>query len=141
GEARATIERIGREGYRAAVNFSLAASAGLAALLAAVEREEAGALRAVELEVSFRAWPRPWQSAAGRWLAEREEGGFTREVLSHFVFALQRALGKAVVEQSVARYPDDTHSETTLSARLRAGSIPVAIEGRVGGESADFKRF
>jgi predicted dehydrogenase len=141
-EARTTIERIGREGHRAAVNFSLAASAGLAALLSAVERREAGALRAIELEVAFKAWPRPWQSAAGRWLAGREEGGFTREVLSHFVFALQRALGKAVVEKSEARYPGDgAGAETGLSARLRAGAIPVEIEGRVGGEIADFNRF
>jgi predicted dehydrogenase len=141
-EARATIERIGREGHRAAVNFSLAASAGLATLLAAVAREEAGALRAIEIEVAFKEWPRPWQSAAGRWLAEREEGGFTREVLSHFVFALQRALGTAVVEEAQARYPDDgAGAETGLAARLRAGAIPVKVGGRVGGELADFNRF
>jgi len=141
-EARATIGRVAREGHRAAVNFSLAASAGLATLLAAVERQEAGVLRAIELEVSFKAWPRPWQSAAGRWLAEREEGGFTREVLSHFVFALQRALGKAVVETSAPRYPGDgTRAETGLSARLRAGAIPIGIEGRVGGEIVDFNRL
>jgi len=141
-EARATIERIGRDGHRAAVNFSLAASSGLAALLAAVERKDAGVLRAIELEVAFKAWPRPWQSAAGRWLAEREEGGFTREVLSHFVFALQRALGLAVVEKASVRYPDGgAGSETALAARLRAGTVPVAIEGRVGGEIADFNRL
>lgn len=141
-EARATIERIAREGHRAAVNFSLAASAGLAALRSAVEREEAGALRAIEIDVAFKAWPRPWQSAAGRWLGEREEGGFTREVLSHFVFALQRALGPAVVEKASARYPGDGRgAETALTGRLRVGAIPVTIEGRVGGDAADFNRF
>lgn len=143
--ARQTIERIDREGHRAAVNFSLASSPGLAALQAAWREQPAGLLgeaQDVRIELAFAAWPRPWQMAAGAWLSERAEGGFTREVLSHFVFALQRALGKAVVEKAVARYPHDgAGSETGLSARLRAGAIPVDIEGWVGGEAADFNRF
>lgn len=141
GEARATIARIESEGHRAAVNFSLAASAGLASLVSAVERGEAGALRGIEVEVAFKEWPRPWQSAAGRWLAEREEGGFTREVLSHFVFALQRALGPAGVEEAAVRYPEDgVSAEKSLEARLRVAGVPVRIAGRVGGESPDFNR-
>lgn len=141
GEARATIARIEREGQRAAVNFSLAASAGLASLVSAVERGEAGELRGIEIEVAFQEWPRPWQSAAGRWLAGREEGGFTREVLSHFVFALQRALGPAAVERSAVRHPDDgVSAETSLEAQLRVARVPVRIAGRVGGQAADFNR-
>jgi predicted dehydrogenase len=140
-EARATIARIAREGHRAAVNFSLASSAGLASLRSAIEGREAGELRAIEIEVAFKEWPRPWQSAAGRWLAEREEGGFTREVLSHFVFALQRSLGKAVVEKAAACYPEGGGSEDGLAATLRVAGIPVKVEGNVGGEAADFNRF
>jgi predicted dehydrogenase len=141
-EARATIERIGREGRRAAVNFSLAASAGLAAMLAALREGALGELRAVEIEVRFRQWPRPWQSAAGAWLGERAEGGFTREVLSHFVFALQRALGQATVERSVVDWPrDGKGSELGVTAQLRAGGVPVKVEGHVAGDAADFNRF
>ena len=141
-QARATIGRIERESQRAAVNFSLAASAGLEALLGAVERGEAGALRAVEIEVRFKEWPRPWQAEAGPWLAERREGGFTREVLSHFVFALQRALGKASVESAAVDWPPDGKgSEVGLAARLRAGGVPVSVSGEVGGEAADFNRL
>ena len=141
-EALDTIARIEREGLRAAVNFSLAASAGLEALVASRDAHELGAVRAVEIEVAFKEWPRPWQSGAGRWLAERAEGGFTREVLSHFVFALQRTLGKARVERSRATYPrDGAGAELALSAELRAGGAPVRIEGRVGGDAADFNRM
>ena len=104
-DARDTIERIQRESHRAAVNFSLASSAGLAAILAPRDGETLGPVRAVEIEVAFKEWPRPWQSQAGRWLAERAEGGFAREVLSHFVFVLQRALGLARVERSKVDYP------------------------------------
>lgn len=141
-EARQTIARIERERQRAAVNFSLAASTGMAAVQSALEQDELGKLRAVEIEVWFKQWPRPWQAEAGAWLSERTEGGFTREVLSHFVFALQRALGKAVVEKAVAAYPQDgVGAETGLSAELRVGSIPVKVSGHVGSDEADYNRF
>jgi predicted dehydrogenase len=141
-EARATLERIERQGLRGAVNFSLAASAGLELLLEPLDRDTLGLPRAVEIEVAFKAWPRPWQSGAGRWLAERREGGFTREVLSHFVFAAQRLLGAAKVVTSNVTYPaDGVGAETAISAGLVASGLPVTIEGRVGGDAADFNRF
>ena len=136
--ARATIARIEREAQRGVVNFSLAASAGVAAVVTAVKSGEVGALRAIDLEVAFHKWPRHWQSGAGRWLAERREGGFTREVLSHFVFVLQRALGPATVEQSRVTWPEDgAGAEVGLEATLRAGGIPVRIEGHVAAEHPD----
>ena len=145
--ARRTIARIEREGLRGAVNFSLASSAGLAAAQAATTREAIGGLREVEVEVAFARWPRPWQSGAGSWLAERREGGFTREVLSHFVFALQRILGRATVEKSSVVYPGNPKdrtlvgSEVGLSATLRAGGVPVSVEGVVAGDLDDFNRL
>ena len=105
--ARRTIARIERDGCRAAVNFSLASSPGLSALMQAfggVERP-LGALARIEIELAFAAWPRPWQAAAGPWLSQRTEGGFTREVLSHFVFVLQRVLGPARVLDCAHRPP------------------------------------
>jgi predicted dehydrogenase len=145
--ARRTIARIEREGLRGAVNFSLASSAGLAAAQLAIAQQEAGRLLEVEIDVAFARWPRPWQSAAGSWLAERREGGFTREVLSHFIFALQRVLGTATVENSSVVYPGNPKdhtlvgSEVALSATLRAGGIPVSVEGVVEGDLDDFNRF
>jgi predicted dehydrogenase len=141
GQARATIARIERERLRAAVNFSLAASAGLELLLQPLDGDALGPVRRVEIEVSFKEWPRPWQAGAGAWLAERSEGGFTREVLSHFVFVLQRLLGAARVERSRATYPGGAGAETALSAELTAGGLPIRIEGRVGGDASDFNRF
>lgn len=140
GPARQTIARIERENLRGAVNFSLASSAGLAAAQLAIAQGEIGRLQAIEIEVAFARWPRPWQSAAGSWLAERREGGFTREVLSHFVFALQRVFGQATVEKSAVSYPP-SGSEVALSATLRADGIGVGVEGKVAGELDDFNRF
>ncbi len=81
-------------------------------------------------------------SESGRWLAERAEGGFSREVLSHFVFVLQRALGQAAVEEAKPGYPaDGVSSERALKARLKAGGVSVTIEAKVGGSHPDFNRM
>ena len=139
--ARTCIARIERENLRAAVNFALASAPGLAQLQAAFGSNSSlplGALSEVRLELAFAAWPRPWQAGAGAWLSERIEGGFTREVLSHFIFALQRVLGMASVKRSLASYPTDGRSaETELQALLQIGAVTVQISGRVGGELAD----
>jgi predicted dehydrogenase len=138
--ARACIARISAEKQRAAVNFSLASAPGLATLqlaFGAASKLPLGALQGVELELGFAAWPRPWQAGAGTWLAEREEGGFSREVLSHFIFVLQRVLGQAVAEHSEVSYPADGRgAETALRARLCAQGVPVQIEGRVSADVA-----
>ena len=133
--ARHMLARIEREGHRAAVNFSLASSPGLAVLqqaFGAGSDARFGALQAVDIELAFSAWPRAWQAAAGAWLAQRAEGGFAREVLSHFVFVLQRVLGPATVQRSAVTYPGDgVGAETALSAQLRCGDVAARIEGRV----------
>jgi predicted dehydrogenase len=141
--ARRSIARIAREQQRAAVNFVLASSPGLAALQRAFGQQMAdrplGALQSVDIDVAFAAWPRPWQAAAGPWLSERTEGGFTREVLSHFVFALQRVLGPTRVLRAQASWPGDgLGAETTLQATLevtgQAGGVPVTVTGRVAAD-------
>jgi predicted dehydrogenase len=140
-----TIARIERDKLRAGVNFSLASSTGLATLqraFGAASHLPLGQLQSVELELAFAAWPRPWQAGAGAWLAQRGEGGFGREVLSHFVFALQRVLGPARVLASQVEYPaDGVSAETGLKAELEAGGVPVRIWGRVGGPLADYNRM
>ncbi|KPK04030.1 MAG: hypothetical protein AMJ64_14520 [Betaproteobacteria bacterium SG8_39] len=139
---RAAIARIEREQRKAAVNFSLASSPGLAALCDAMTDGSIGSPQRAEIEVAFDTWPRSWQAAAGAWLAERAEGGFTREVISHFVFVLQRALGKARVDSSAPDYPaDGRRAETALRSRLTAGGVPVEVEGRVGGDHPDHNRL
>ena len=143
--ARTTIARIERERLRAGVNFSLASSPGLQAVRAALAGSAAdglGPLQSVHIELAFAAWPRPWQAAAGAWLAERAEGGFSREVLSHFVFVLQRVLGPARVLSARPDYPADGRgAERALQARLDAGGVPVTVEARVGGDAEDHNRM
>jgi len=140
--ARDCIARIDREGRRAAVNFALASSPGLALLQQRFGAGRSQSLNGITLELAFATWPRPWQAAAGRWLAEREEGGFSREVLSHFIFAVQRVLGPAELLSRQVAYPDDGRSaEHSLKAELRVAGVPLSIQGRIGGEAADLNRM
>jgi predicted dehydrogenase len=135
GAAQRTLARIEREAGRAAVNFSLASSPGLAVLqqaFGAAGDGRCGRLQSVQIDLAFSAWPRAWQAQAGAWLSQRGEGGFAREVLSHFVFVLQRVLGPATVQRSAVTYPGDgVGAETALSAQLRVGEVVVDINGRV----------
>jgi predicted dehydrogenase len=132
--ARRCIERIEREGRRAAVNFSLASSPGLQALQQAFGAggQGLGALQQLQIELAFATWPRPWQAAAGPWLSQRAEGGFTREVLSHFIFVLQRVCGPAEVLSSIVSQPaDGIGAETALRARLQVAGVPALIDARI----------
>lgn len=133
--ARRVVGRIADEHLRAAVNFSLASSKGLGYLqkiFGSTSSMPLGSVRQVEIDLGFAAWPRPWQMAAGPWLSERAEGGFAREVLSHFIFVLQRVLGPATVWGGKVVYPSSGNgAETALEADLRIDEVEVRVKGRV----------
>jgi len=133
--ARRVIRRIEEGHHRAAVNYSLAASAGLALLqqtFGADSPRPLGNLRDVRIALDFAAWPRPWQAAAGEWLSLRTEGGFAREVLSHFIFVLQRVLGPATVWDSAITFPvHGMGAETAMKSTLRAADVPVQVTAKV----------
>jgi predicted dehydrogenase len=135
GEALAA--RVAREARPAAVNFSFASSSSFQAIVDAARSGSLGALRRIEVSASFARWPRDWQQA-GRWLSERVEGGFAREVLSHFVFATQRLTGPLSLRDSRVSWPADGRSaETALVATLSGGGIEVAIDAAVRGDVPD----
>ncbi|WP_237215505.1 gfo/Idh/MocA family oxidoreductase, partial [Falsiroseomonas oryziterrae] len=120
---------------RAAVNFPMASSPAVAQLSA--WREALGAPRALSIHLAFATWPRGWQQAAAGWLAKRAEGGFTREVLSHFLFLTRRQLGPMTLQTRDATFPPGDGAETAIRATLTAGGVPVEVTGGVGTTEAD----
>lgn len=128
----ALVRQIEARGAKAGVNFPFASAPAVAELGSALARGEIGAVTEVSIDVAFAAWPRDWQPA-GAWLSQRLEGGFTREVLSHFVFLVRRLLGPLSVVSAQVSYPDDGMSaERALIAFLRAGTIDITVKGSVG---------
>ncbi|WP_418317033.1 Gfo/Idh/MocA family protein [Piscinibacter sakaiensis] len=123
-----------------AVHFPFARSAASRRLIELVHGGELGDVVDARITLRFAQWPRPWQAAASDWLAGPDEGGFTREVLSHFVFLAQRLFGPAeVADVLLSREPGQT--ETALRAQLVHRQGKVSIDAAVAGDIADSNRF
>ncbi|MBK1661710.1 Gfo/Idh/MocA family oxidoreductase [Paracraurococcus ruber] len=119
-------------GARAAVNFPMASSPAVAQLGAWRDQGATGPAQSLAIEVAFATWPRGWQRDAAPWLSRRAEGGFTREVVSHFLFLARRQLGPLALQEARASFPPGDGSETAIEARLTAGGTPVSLRGGVG---------
>ena len=134
-EARRFVAAAEARGARAAVNFPMASSPAVAQLSA--WRAGIGAPGALSISADFATWPRGWQQAAAGWLAKRQDGGFTREVLSHFLFLTRRQLGPLTLTSAQATYPAGDGAETAIRAEMTAGGVPVTVTGSVGRTTAD----
>ena len=139
-EAQALRDLVARSGLLFAVNFPFASAAPTRRLVELVRGGELGSIDDASITLRFAHWPRPWQAGASAWLSGAAEGGFTREVLSHFVFLALRLFGDATVDVvRLAREPG--RAETSLSARLVHAAATVRIDAAVAGDIADDNRF
>jgi len=132
-ESRAFLDEAA--GARIAVNFPFASSFAVGRLtewMASI-----GTPRSLVIDVAFRTWPRPWQHDAASWLDRRAEGGFTREVVSHFLFLSRRLLGPLVLGEHLVQFPDDGRSEFDIRAALAAGGVEAHLTGNVGNTPKD----
>ncbi len=115
------------------VNFIQAPSHAVELTSKRLSAGELGEITGVDIIVHFSKWPRSWQIDAD-WLRFSEQGGYTREVFSHFTFLTERFLGKARLDWSNPRYQDDPQlCETHIQARLDCSGVPVCIMGSSGG--------
>jgi predicted dehydrogenase len=120
------------------VNFTQAASRGFEELHRAIAAGETGELLGIDIVVNYPAWPRAWQKDAD-WLRLRDEGGYTREVISHFLFLAGRFLGPLTLQQALPRYSQDPAlCELDMLARLTtADGRPVTVMATTGGQQPD----
>ncbi|MEV6608422.1 Gfo/Idh/MocA family oxidoreductase [Kutzneria sp. NPDC051319] len=108
-----------------AVNFPLSDTNGTLYLEKAIP--EAGRLLGVDVRMTFPQWPRPFQAPAA-WVGERAEGGFIREVFSHFAYLTDHLVGPISAERATVDYPA-SGSEVAARGLLRAGEVPVQVTG------------
>jgi predicted dehydrogenase len=134
GDARAFVAEADGRG---AVNFPFASSPAVETLRRWIEEGAVGARARISIEVAFASWPRSWQADAAGWLDRREQGGFTREVVSHFLFLSRRLGGRLHGLQASAAFPETGRSERRIEARLMAGELPVTLVGSVGTTAKD----
>ncbi len=139
-QAQTLLEAVAASGLPFAVNFPFARSSAANQLQQQWHGGHLGTLQQAQITLRFAQWPRPWQQGASSWLAGPAEGGFTREVLSHFVFLALRLFGPATVERHhITREPGQ--AETALKATLHHAGAQVQIDAKVSGDVADHNRF
>ena len=124
-------------GARAAVNFPMATSFAAERLRAWIAEGVVGAPQKLDIEVAFATWPRGWQQGAASWLDRPAEGGFTREVISHFLFLTGRLVGPMNLLTQAASFPVTGRSERGIQASLRAGDVAITLSGSVGSTDKD----
>jgi predicted dehydrogenase len=139
-EAEALREAVLQSGLPFAVNFPFARGTAASRMRRIVQGSELGTVLSGHIHLRFARWPRAWQAGASTWLAGPAEGGFTREVLSHFAFQALRLFGPAAVaDVELQREPGQ--AETALRARWVHREVQVRVDAAVAGELADDNRF
>ncbi len=136
-DSREMVAQVEVAGAKNAVNFPFADARAVNAIEAALKSGAVGTVAGVDVRLHFARWPRDWQADAV-WLAERAEGGFVREVFSHFAYLTQRLFGPARLVHASVRYPaDPALCETHFLARLDCAGVPVSVAGGAGGVGPD----
>ncbi len=124
-----------------AVNFPFAAAPSIDFIERELAAGALGDIVGVDLRLHFVPWPRGWQQEA-TWLRQRTEGGYVREVGSHFVFLIERLFGPAALVESSVAYPQDIDAcETHFSASLECAGIPISMSGNSVGVGPDVVEF
>jgi len=114
------------------VNFALSDRAAVLEVERAIAAGEVGDLVSVEIRLAFPQWPREFQKDA-TWLARSAEGGFLREVFSHFAYITDRLVGPLErVWTIIDRPADPALCETSAAAVFDAGGVPVRVWAESG---------
>jgi len=130
--ATAAVADLKARGMRAGVNFPFASSFAVDQLQVWMREDMIGTPQRIDIELAFASWPRSWQMDAASWLDAPPEGGFTREVGSHFLFLSRRLFGALRLGEASCRYPEAGRSERSIEATLSAGTLPMTLTGSVG---------
>lgn len=132
-ESEALVELVAQRNVPNAINFNHTAARGSTHLASQIRSGAAGDVTGVDIFIHLMKWPRDFQAHAA-WLAGREQGGFTREMISHWVYLTRRLLGEGKIVSHRATFPDDPQrSEIRLVAELAFGGVPAVINAACGG--------
>ncbi|MBU6271877.1 MAG: Gfo/Idh/MocA family oxidoreductase [Betaproteobacteria bacterium] len=136
-EAHRLVDELRALGTPNAVNFVFASAPAAEHLARRLRDGAVGRPRAVDIRLFFARWPRDWQAGAV-WLRERDQGGFVREVLSHFVYLCLKLFGDCRLCGGAVSWPADPAAcERAAVATLDCGGVPVTVSAAAGGWGPD----
>jgi predicted dehydrogenase len=122
------------------INFVYASAPAAVRLGELLATGAAGEIRRIETRLNFPQWPRAWQADA-TWLAGAAEGGWLREVGSHFVFLAQRLCGHIEIHEACVHRQRPDLAEHRVIAELTAGSVPILLTGASGEAGPEIVEF
>ena len=98
-----------------AINFPMIYESTYKKIKQLLDEDYIGRLLRIEVQAYLPEWPRIGQENS--WIGSREQGGFTREVMIHYIQAAQRLFGDIENINSYIDYPSDPElSEKSLVA-------------------------
>lgn len=142
-ESREMVQVVERSGLPAAVNFVFGSAPSATRLANDVHAGRIGDIVRADLRLHFAEWPRAWHTNA-QWLRFREQGGWIREVASHFLFLAGRVLGPLELGGAAVTFADGDDGELCeidACARFTTSTAPLVMIGTSGGIGPDVVDF
>lgn len=139
-EGAEMVEVAAATGAVNALNFVFSDRSAALAVGRALRTGAVGTVLGVDLRFGFPQWPRAFQRDA-RWVGGRAEGGFLREVVSHYLFLTDRLLGPLSPVHTHVTY--DEAAEVAATGLFLAGGTQVRVSGQVaaGPESYEWTLY
>ena len=132
-ESRHLVTAMEASGLANIINFNLATALSATIVKKQLEAGQLGQVAGININLHVPQWPRAFQLSAG-WLKGRAQGGYCREVFSHWIYLTRRLLGDGALRHANVHYPaDSTRCETFVQAELDFGGVPVFLSGITGG--------
>ena len=136
-QSQALVEKVEASGLPNAVNLLYASAGAANELQAALLADVLGHVHWVDIHLHLPGWAAK-RFAEAPWLAKRAQGGFVREVTTHYVFLCQRLFGELALASSHVEFPEDGLSaETFADVRLSARNTMITITGTTQGAGPD----
>ncbi len=132
-ESEALVGFVAESKVANVVNFNHGNALASTYVEEALASGDIGDVTKVDIVINLNNWPRDFQAHA-TWLAGREQGGFTREMISHWIYLTRRLFGEGEISYRKAHFPAEPGvAEIRLLAELAFGDIPTVINANCGG--------
>ena len=132
-DSRNLVAAVEGSGVANIINFNLATALSATIAKNQLNAGHLGKVAGISINLHVSQWPRPFQLSAG-WLKGRAQGGYCREVFSHWIYFTRRLLGDGNLNYANTHYQaDKSLCETFVQAELEFGGVPVYLNGITGG--------
>jgi predicted dehydrogenase len=140
-EAEEMFRKADEQGIVHTMNFPTFYRSAFKSFYEIVNSNGLGDIQRIQVKAHFPKWPRDWQQ--NNWINSREQGGFIREIMPHYIHLIQYLFGPIVNIYSQVTYPTDPKiSENGLiaSAQLQNGT-PILFDVLSGTSQTEVMEF